>query len=235
MKVTFLGVGEACDPLYPNTSLLVEPKAGGQGRQILLDCGFTVPHLYCSFRPTAEDLEAVWVSHFHGDHFFGVPLLLLRLWELERRKPLFVLGPAGVEAKVRQALDLAYPNFAAKMHYPLLFREVEPGVQVEVAGYQWRTAAGMHSQRALALRLEDGEHALFYSGDGRPTPATEKLAAGCGLVVHEAFQAQRRNARTWQCSRLPRFCGKGRGLDSGLTAYSAAGTVLFAQRNRCGS
>ena len=188
MKVTFLGVGEACDPLYPNTSLLIRSETAGQGRELLLDCGFTVPHYYFRLRPLAEDLDAIWISHFHGDHFFGVPLLLLRLWELDRRKPLYVLGPSGVKTKVRQALDLAYPNFAAKMHYPLLFREVEPGTQVEVAGYHWRTAAGLHSQRALALRVEDGDHALFYSGDGRPTPATEELAKGCGLAVHEAFR-----------------------------------------------
>ena len=59
---------------------------------------------------------------------------------------------------------------------------------VEVAGCRWRTAAGMHSQRALALRLDDAENSLFYSGDGRPTPATEKLATGSDLVVHEAFR-----------------------------------------------
>ena len=187
MKVTFLGVGEACDPMYPNTSLLVESETSVEERQLLLDCGFTVPHQYFSSHPIAENLSAVWISHFHGDHFFGIPLLLLRLWELERRKPLYILGPAGVKAKVIQALDLAYPNFSTKIHYPLFFREIEPGVQVEVAGYQWRTAAGLHSQRALALRLDDGENVLFYSGDGRPTTATDELAKGCGLAVHEAF------------------------------------------------
>ena len=188
MKVMFLGVGEACDPLYPNTSLLVQSETAGQSRQLLLDCGFTVPHHYFRFQPVAEDLDAIWISHFHGDHFFGIPLLLMRLWEMDRRKSLFILGPAGVEVKVLQALDLAYPNFAAKMHYPILFREVEPGAKVEAAGCQWRTAAGMHSQRALALRLDDADHSLFYSGDGRPTAATEELATGCDLVVHEAFR-----------------------------------------------
>jgi len=188
MKVTFLGVGEACDPLYSNTSLLVQSEAAGHDRQLLLDCGFTVPHHYFRLQPMAEDLDAVWISHFHGDHFFGLPLLLLRLWEMDRRKPLYIMGPAGVEVKVRQALDLAYPNFGAKMHYPLLFREVEPGVKVEAAGCQWRTAVGVHSQRALALRLDDVVHSLFYSGDGKPTLATEELATGCDLVVHEAFR-----------------------------------------------
>lgn len=187
MKVTFLGVGEACDPIFPNTSLLVESVTARAGRQLLLDCGFTVPHQYFKIHPKAEELAAVWISHFHGDHFFGIPLLLMRLWELDRRKPLYILGPSGVKGKVMQTLDLAYPNFSSKMHFPLFFREVEPGVQVEVAGHQWRTAAGLHSQRALALRLDAGGKALFYSGDGRPTPATEELAYGCDLAVHEAF------------------------------------------------
>lgn len=187
MKVTFLGVGEACDSLYPNTSLLVQSKMGGHGRQLLLDCGFTVPHQYFASQPGAGDLDAVWISHFHGDHFFGIPLLLMRLWEMERRKPLYILGPAGVKTKVRQALDLAYPNFAARMHYPLQFREVEPGVMVEVAGFQWRTAVGLHSQRALALRLDNSEQSFFYSGDGRSTRASEELANGCALAVHEAY------------------------------------------------
>ena len=188
MKITFLGVGEACDPLYPNTSLLVQSEIAGQARQLLLDCGFTTPHIYFYACADAESLDALWISHFHGDHFFGVPLLLLRFWEMERRKPLFIVGPAGVKRKILQALDLAYPNFGAKMHFPLLFREAEPETSVEVAGFQWRTAAGLHSQRALALRLSDNAHALFYSGDGRPTPATEELAAGCDLAVHEAFR-----------------------------------------------
>ena len=190
MKITFLGVGEACDPLLPNTSLLVESEIAGQERQVLLDCGFTTPHLYFWNCGGADRLDALWISHFHGDHFFGVPLLLLRFWEMERRKPLFIHGPAGVEGKVRQALDLAYPNFNVKMHYPLLFREAEPETPLEAGGFQWRTAVGLHSQRALALRLEDGVRALFYSGDGRPTPATEALALGCDLVVHEAFRLE---------------------------------------------
>ena len=49
-------------------------------------------------------------------------------------------------------------------------------------------AANVHSQRSLALRLEADGRSLFYSGDGRPTPATTALASGCDLAVHEAFR-----------------------------------------------
>jgi ribonuclease BN (tRNA processing enzyme) len=185
-EVEFIGVGEACDPLYPNTSLLLRNTAG-QGR-VLLDCGFTAPHLYFRQCSDPEELQVLWISHFHGDHFFGVPLLLLRFWEMGRRNTLHILGPRGVEEKICQAMDLAYPNFMAKLQYGLHFQEVEPGCSHLAAGLTWSTAENEHSERALAVRIEDREKVLFYSGDGRPTPETLALAAGCDLVVHEAFR-----------------------------------------------
>ena len=185
-EVEFIGVGEACDPDYPNTSLLLKDQAG-QGR-ILLDCGFTTPHRYFKDCSDPEVLQALWISHFHGDHFFGVPLLLLRFWETGRRNPLHILGPQGVEEKIYQAMDLAYPNLMKKIHFPLHYQEVEPGFSRSAAGLTWNTAENEHSERSLAVRIEDNEKALFYSGDGRPTPETLGLASGSDLVVHEAFR-----------------------------------------------
>jgi ribonuclease Z len=185
-EVLFIGVGEACDPLYPNTSLLLKNEMN-QGR-VLLDCGFTTPHRYFQTCTDPEELQALWISHFHGDHFFGVPLLLLRFWEMGRREPLTILGPPGLENKICQAMDLAYPNFRARLHFPMLFQEVEPGRDCEAAGLRWAAAKIDHSEPALAVRIADQEKSLFYSGDGRPTPETRALAAGCDLALHEAFR-----------------------------------------------
>lgn len=188
MKVTFLGVGEACDETTPNTSLWVEAVGGNGRRSIMLDCGFTVPSRYWQRTSDPEDLDALWISHFHGDHFFGVPALLLRFWEKKRTKPLAVIGQAGLEETIIQVMELAYPHFLPKLTYPLLFHEVEPGQQVRVAGLDWRVAESLHGQRNLAVRLEDDRCAIFYSGDGLFSPETLLLARGCNLAVHEAFQ-----------------------------------------------
>ncbi|MDA8164343.1 MAG: MBL fold metallo-hydrolase [Desulfobacteraceae bacterium] len=185
MKVTFLGVGESCDPGRPNTSLLVETEAG---RQLLLDCGFTVPHHYFAGRSDPNQLDGLWISHFHGDHFFGVPLLQIRLQEMGRQKPLVIVGQQGIEDKLTRALDLAFPGFAAKLTFPLAFHVLEPGGPAEILGLRWQAAANVHSQRSLALRLEADGRSFFYSGDGRPTPETTALACGCDLAVHEAFR-----------------------------------------------
>ena len=84
----------------------------------MLDCGFTVPSLYWQQTSDQDDLDALWISHFHGDHFFGVPALLLRLWEMKRSKPLAIVSQTGVERIVTQAMELAYPGFFAKTHLP---------------------------------------------------------------------------------------------------------------------
>ncbi len=189
MKITFIGVGEACDSRYPNTSLLVETK-GQKLRQFLLDCGFTTPHLYFKNNDDPDTLDCLWISHFHGDHFFGAPLLLLRLWEMGRKKPLLILGQEGISRKIEDALDLAYPGFGRNLHYGIDYLEIEPGKDKEIGGVLWRAAENEHSQRAFSLRIDGGNKSVFYSGDGRPTPETLALAKGCDLIVHEAFRVE---------------------------------------------
>lgn len=188
MKITFLDVGEACDPQYPNTSILLQTDNRSTAQYTLIDCGFTTPHSYFKLCSDSEQLDALWISHFHGDHFFGVPLLLLRFWEMGRVKPLLILGQQGIEEKICQALELAYPGFKVKLNYPIEFRVVEPGHDVEALDFIWKTAESEHSQKCLALRLDaTNGKSIFYSGDGRPTQATLALAHGCNLAIHEAF------------------------------------------------
>lgn len=187
MEVTFAGVGEAFDENVPNTSILVSVGLGKRRRQILLDCGFTAAHAFWRVSSEPLDLDAVWVSHFHGDHFMGLPLLFLRFWEEDRCKPLTIVGQSGVQDLTRAAMDLAFPNFLQRVEFPLSFLEVSAGKDLDLLGFGWSFAENGHSSPCLAVRLDHEEGSVFYSGDGRPTEQTESLAKQCDLVVHEAF------------------------------------------------
>lgn len=187
MNITFLGVGEACDEHYPNTSLLVSGVGRGGTGSVLLDCGFTVPSLYWQRNPKADDLDGIWLSHFHGDHFFGLPALLLRFWEMGRERPLTIISQAGARELTYDAMNMAYPGFVEKLTFPLHFMEMAEGREVRFLGCHWRSAATEHGQYCLAVRIDADDGSLFYSGDGRPTAATLNLARGCRLLVHEAF------------------------------------------------
>ncbi|MFC1523776.1 MBL fold metallo-hydrolase [Thermodesulfobacteriota bacterium] len=189
MKVTFIGVGEACDANYPNTSLLLDVP-GGPPFQVMLDCGFTTPHQYFKSCSDPDALKYLWISHFHGDHFFGTPLLLLRLGEMGRQAPLTIVGPAGVEEKIEQALSLAYSGFLTRKEFPLHYSTMAPGDEMSDGGLHWRCALSDHSRPSLVVRIDAAGTSLFYSGDGRPTSQSRDLAGGCRLIVHEAFRVK---------------------------------------------
>jgi ribonuclease BN (tRNA processing enzyme) len=188
MEITFLGVGEAFDENLPNTSMLLRTDHEGRRVTLLLDCGYSVPPRFWQLGLSPDTLDGIWMSHFHADHAFGLPALLVRFWEERRKKDLHILGQKGVESFVLNCLDLAYPNFYPRLDYSLRFTEVEPGDPVTAWDLFWRTAINDHPQRDLALRLDAKGKSLFYSGDGRPNPNTLTLAEGVHLIIHEAFQ-----------------------------------------------
>ena len=189
IEVVFLGVGEAFDERLPNTSILIryrtEPPV-----TLLLDCGFTAPPQFWSEVPNAEILDGIWISHFHGDHYLGIPALLVRFWEEKRKKALTLLGQKGIDSIIPTSLDLAYPGMYERLGYPIHFIEVEPESEITVFGLLFQTAVTHHSQRNLALRIDTPEKSIYYSGDGKATPESISLAKGSQLIIHEAFSLE---------------------------------------------
>jgi ribonuclease BN (tRNA processing enzyme) len=191
VRVLFCGVGEAFDEALPNTCLLVEAYAGGDRREVLLDCGFTAPYSYWRYGKSLDAApdgpDAVWLSHFHGDHFLGFPALAARMAESGRTRELRVAGRQGVGMAVCRALDLAYPNLRANLGFALKFDECLPDEPLELLGLTFSGAFTTHPEPCLALRLEDDDASLYYSGDGAPSAECLALAWGAGLLVQEAY------------------------------------------------
>jgi len=183
MRTTFIGVGEAFDDNQLNTSLLVETAESS----LLLDCGFTAPMGFWKAAAHPLDLQAIYISHFHGDHFFGLPALLIRMRQEGRTAPLTILGQPGVEAVVGQTIELAYPGSLAKASFDVSFIECVAGQNILFEDMRLGFALSDHPRPCLAIRVDSGDSALFYSGDGGATDDTAALAAGVDLIVHESF------------------------------------------------
>lgn len=183
MRVTFAGVGEAFDEYLANTSILIESGTSS----ILLDCGFSAPRAFWKVAGESMDLDMVYISHFHADHYFGIPALLVRFIQEGRTNRLTILGPTGIEKRVKRLVEMAYSNALGKAEFDIYFIECSPGEEFRHAGFHLSFAMGDHLMPCLALRLEANGKSLFYSGDGQPTTDTRQLAAGCDLVIHEAF------------------------------------------------
>jgi len=183
MRVTFAGVGEAFDENFANTSLLVESA----NTSLLIDCGFTAASEFWKTSKHPLELDGVYISHFHGDHYFGIPALLVRFVQEGRTKPLKLIGQQGIEARIDQLLTLAYPNSLSKAKFDIQFIESSPETKVALGDMHMEFAFGDHPMPCLAVKVEANGKAVFHSSDGRPTEETRALASGCQLIVHESF------------------------------------------------
>jgi ribonuclease Z len=182
----FVGTGEALDPELPNTSLLVRAA-----QTLLLDCGYAVPHALWRLTRDVDELDAVWISHVHADHVFGLPALLMWMRLGGRERPLTLLGGPGSAAALAQVLELGYPgSFAPHKCFPIHYVELRPGELGRLGPLELRVAASAHSVANHALRVEaPGMRSLVYSGDGAATEATRALCRGAAVLVHECFFA----------------------------------------------
>lgn len=184
MKIVFLGVGEAFDENYPNTSILVSTNK----TKLLLDCGYSIPQQLWKYNPDKDFLDAVYISHCHADHYFGLPAVLLRMWEDGRKKPLALICQRGYRKTIEDMIEIAYPGFSEKFEYDISFREVIPEQASKLNELTLSFAPTTHSLSNLAIKVSDGKHSFCYSGDGMFNSETEKLYEGSDLVIQETYK-----------------------------------------------
>ncbi|SDK59443.1 Ribonuclease BN, tRNA processing enzyme [Maridesulfovibrio ferrireducens] len=186
MECKFIGVGDAFDGKHTNTSLYVKIK----NRTLLFDCGFNSAHSFFQLVPNSLDLDIVWISHFHGDHCFGLPMLLGSFHTSDRKDPLTICGPVGIEEKVRALTTLAFPRLLSKLSFELKFQECSPESTQDVAGVKLSSFQTDHTELAgpaLAVRVDYEGFSFFYSGDGAVSSQCLSLASGVDLAVFEAY------------------------------------------------
>lgn len=138
----FLGTG-ASVPSRDRALPCVAVRSGSD--VILFDCGEgTQRQLMCS-RFSFMKVRAIFVTHLHGDHFFGLPGLLQTMGLSGRKDPLLVCGPEGFSEALNTILGLC----EGEIEYPLDIRDVKPGDELDVQHMRvtvFRTDHGILSQ-----------------------------------------------------------------------------------------
>ena len=191
MKVRFLGSGDAFGSGGRfQTCILLESSAA----QLLVDCGAS--SLIAMRRLGVDPLaiDAVILSHLHGDHFGGIPFLILDGQFTRRTRPLVVAGPPGVEERVREAMEVLFPgSWRVQRRFDVRFVELADRVTLEIASVSVTPFGVVHASGAppFALRIGADGRTVTYSGDTEWTDTLIDAARGADLFIAEAYFFER--------------------------------------------
>lgn len=120
------------------------------GSSLLIDCGegtqIAIKEKGWSFKP----IDVICFTHYHGDHISGLPGLLLTMGNADRREPLTLIGPKGLE-RVVNALRVIAPE----LPFPIIYKEIEGAEQVfEMNGYRLKAFRVNHNVLCYGYTLE---------------------------------------------------------------------------------
>ena len=188
MRVRFLGSGDAFGSGGRfNTCIHVASAAG----EFLVDCGASALIAMRRFGVEPNAVRTIFVSHLHGDHFGGLPFLLLDAQLVSRRQgPLTIAGPPGLKERLRQAMEVLFPGSSTvERRFQLELVELAPGVRASVQGVEVTPFEVRHPSGAppFALRLAAEDKVVCYSGDTEWTEALLAAADGVDLFIAEAY------------------------------------------------
>ena len=120
MEFTFLGTSAGTPTRSRNVSGLAICQSGPRP-WYLVDCGEGTQHQLLRTRYSVMQLRAVFITHIHGDHTFGLPGLLTSASMLGRTQPLDIIAPR----QVQHAIGAMIENSDSRLNYPMNFIDSE--------------------------------------------------------------------------------------------------------------
>ena len=174
LSVAFLGTGGAVPSARRNTASVLVARGG---ERLLFDCGEGTQRQMQRSLGLVQ-VDAIYFTHFHADHFLGLPGLLKTYDLTERERPLTIYGPRGLRDLIG-----SLGRVIGRVGYKLELVEIEPGDAIPCQGAEIRTFAVEHSARAYGYALVEAER------PGRFDPAEAKRL---GVREGPAFAALQR-------------------------------------------
>ncbi len=155
LSVTFLGTGAS----WPTAERGLAAIAVKRGGEILLwDCGEGTQRQIQKSGLSYQQISQIWLTHYHGDHCYGVPGLLKTMALNERTAPLWLYGPRGLPRLVEAWRALR----GIPKEFPVHVIEVKPGDVIEKEGYSVHVYQGDHGIDNLCFALQETHRPGFF-------------------------------------------------------------------------
>jgi len=183
MKVIFLGVGEAFDENYPNNSALILTEK----TSLMIDCGDAAVRQLWKYNKGDHNLvDALYITHRHSDHLFGLPAMLGRFHEEKRTKPFTIICTKPLHEDIKNVTQYAYQGLKTDFPFKVNVIEIEAGQAIDFQDLKLSFALARHSTPVLSIKVDDGKNKICYSGDGMFS-LQENFYKDLDLLIQETY------------------------------------------------
>jgi ribonuclease BN (tRNA processing enzyme) len=138
-----------------------------------------------------NSLDAILLTHLHGDHCGGVPFLLIdAMLAAKRTRPLVIAGPRDLRRRMDQIQEALFPgSHVMTPRFPLTWVEMEPGQPHAILDLVVTPQPARHTAETnpTALRVEVDRKVVAYTGDTEWTEDVSKIARGADLLIAESY------------------------------------------------
>src|SRR5260221_8675421 len=188
MQLRFVGCGDAFGSGGRlNTCFHVT----GERVNSLIDCGSSRLPALKRLGIARENIDLILITHFHGDHFAGLPFLLLDAQFSRRTRPLVIAGPEGIEMRLTQVMEALFENSSkTKQRFELSIVALSPQETRNFGAVKVTPFPVVHGDSGgpfLAYRVEAEGRVIAYSADTEWTETLIPLARDADLFIAEAY------------------------------------------------
>jgi len=163
----------------------------------LIDCGPTTTQALKreAHQVSLHTLDVIYLTHLHGDHINGIPVLLLELnFGQQRQRPLWIIGPPTTQARVETLCEVSYPTMLSDLiSFDICFQEHPLNAEGQQGGRQLKSIGAHHDPAAYptSLRLTDSQGvSLVFSGDTGWNEEFINLSADADAFILECSYAK---------------------------------------------
>jgi ribonuclease BN (tRNA processing enzyme) len=188
MQLQFVGCGDALGSggRY-NTCFHVS----GARVNFLIDCGASSLPALKRLAIARDDIDLILITHFHGDHFAGLPFLLLDAQFTRRTRPLVIAGPEGIETRLAQVREALFENSSkTEQRFDLRVVALKPGERRTIGAVDVTPFPVVHGESGgpfLAYRVEAEGRVIAYTADTEWTETLIPAAREADLFIAEAY------------------------------------------------
>jgi ribonuclease BN (tRNA processing enzyme) len=189
MRLQFVGCGDAFGSGGRfNTCLHLT----GRDTNILVDCGASSLTAMNKLAIPRNDIDAIFLTHFHADHVGGIPFFLLEAnYVRKRKRPLTIIGPPSLKTRFAGIMEVGFAGTKdLEYKFSLRLTEFDIGKSCEAAGVKVTPFHVVHDDRAgpcLGLRFEVESKVIAFSGDTEWTDALIDIGREADLFICEAY------------------------------------------------